>query len=67
VHWIGVRLLRPLLTERHPYWSALLHATKGADPTGAPVVALAIALPSAVFDPDVSDLLAKFSASPPSC
>src|SRR5712671_3489438 len=29
VHWIGVWLLRPLLNAHHPYWSALLHATKG--------------------------------------
>jgi len=59
VHWIGVRLLRPLLSERHPYWSALLHATNGPTRLALLVVALAIALPSAVFDPDVSDLLAK--------
>jgi small-conductance mechanosensitive channel len=59
VHWIGVRLLRPLLSERHPYWSALLHATNGPTRLALLVLALAIALPSAVFDPDVSDLLAK--------
>jgi small-conductance mechanosensitive channel len=59
VHWIGVRLLRPLLSERHPYWSALLHATKGPTRLALLVLALAMALPSAVFDPDVSDLLAK--------
>ena len=59
VHWIGVRLLRPLLSERHPYWSALLHATNGPTRLALLVVALAIALPSASFDPDISDLLTK--------
>jgi small-conductance mechanosensitive channel len=59
VHWIGVRLLRPLLNERHPYWSALLHATKGPTRLALLVVALAIAVPAASFDPDVSDVLGK--------
>jgi small-conductance mechanosensitive channel len=59
VHWIGVRLLRPLLSERHPYWSALLHATNGPTRLALLVVALAIALPSASFDPDISDVLTK--------
>src|SRR4030088_2590292 len=59
VHAIGIRLLRPLLNERHPYWSALLHATNGPTRLALLVAALAIAMPSAVFDPDVSDLLAK--------
>jgi small-conductance mechanosensitive channel len=59
VHWIGVRLLRPLLSERHPYWSALLHATKGPTRLALLVVVIAIALPAASFDPDVSDILGK--------
>jgi small-conductance mechanosensitive channel len=59
VHWIGVRLLRPLLSERHPYWSALLHATKGPTRLALLVLALAIALPAASFDPDISDILGK--------
>ena len=59
LHWLAVRLLRPLLNERHPYWSALLYATKGPTRLALLVAALAIAMPSAVFDPDVSDLLAK--------
>jgi hypothetical protein len=59
LHWLAVRLLRPLLNERHPYWSALLHATNGPTRLALLVVALAIAMPAAVFDPDVSDLLAK--------
>jgi small-conductance mechanosensitive channel len=59
LHWIGVRLLRPLLSERHPYWSALLHATNGPTRLALLVLALAIALPSASFDPDISDLLGK--------
>jgi small-conductance mechanosensitive channel len=58
-HWIGVRLLRPLLNERHPYWSALLHATKGPTRLALLVLAFAIALPSASFDPEISDILAK--------
>src|SRR5580700_3153085 len=58
-HWIGVRLLRPLLSERHPYWSALLHATNGPTRLALLVVALAIALPAASFDPDISDILGK--------
>jgi small-conductance mechanosensitive channel len=59
VHWIGVRLLRPLLGERHPFWSALLHATKGPTRLALLVLALAIAMPSASFDPEISDLLTK--------
>jgi small-conductance mechanosensitive channel len=59
VHWIAVRLLRPLLSERHPYWSALLRATDGPTRLALLVAALAIAMPIAVFDPDVADLLAK--------
>ncbi len=58
-HGIGDRLLRRLLGERHPYWSALLHATKGPTRLALLVVALAIALPSASFDPAISDILAK--------
>jgi small-conductance mechanosensitive channel len=59
VHWIGVRLLRPLLNGRHPYWSALLQATKGPTRLALLVLALAVALPSASFDPDISDVLTK--------
>ncbi|HEY2228298.1 MAG TPA: mechanosensitive ion channel domain-containing protein [Xanthobacteraceae bacterium] len=59
VHAIGVRLLRPLLSERHPYWSALLHATNGPTRLALLVLAFAIVLPSVSFDPEVSDLLAK--------
>jgi small-conductance mechanosensitive channel len=58
-HWIGVRLLRPLLSERHPYLSALLHATNGPTRLALLVLALAIALPAASFDPDISDILGK--------
>jgi small-conductance mechanosensitive channel len=59
VHGIGVRLLRPLLGARHPFWSALLHATNGPTRLALLVLALAIALPSASVDPDISDLLTK--------
>jgi small-conductance mechanosensitive channel len=59
-HAIGVRLLRPLLNERHPYWSALLHATSGPTRLALLVLALAIALPSASLDPDILDLVTKF-------
>jgi small-conductance mechanosensitive channel len=58
-HAIGVRLLRPLLSGRHPYLSALLHATNGPTRLALLVVALAIALPAASFDPDVRDILTK--------
>jgi small-conductance mechanosensitive channel len=58
-HGIGVRLLRPLLSERHPYWSALLHATNGPTRLALLVLTLAVVLPSASFDPDISDLLSK--------
>jgi len=59
VHWIAVRLLRPLLRGRHPYWSALLHATKGPTRLALLVLALAIALPSASLDPTISDIVTK--------
>jgi small-conductance mechanosensitive channel len=59
VHWIGVRLLRPLLSGRHPYWSALLHATNGPTRLALLVLALAIALPVASFDPAISALLTE--------
>ncbi len=59
VHWIGVRLLRPLLSGRHPYWGALLHATNGPTRLALLVLALAIALPGASFDPAISDLLTE--------
>jgi small-conductance mechanosensitive channel len=59
VHWIGVRLLRPLLSGRHPYWSALLHATNGPTRLALLVLAFAIALPGASFDPAISNLLTE--------
>jgi small-conductance mechanosensitive channel len=59
VHAIGVRLLRPLLNVRHPYWSALLHATKGPTRLALLVLAFAVVLPSVSVDPDISDVLAK--------
>jgi small-conductance mechanosensitive channel len=59
VHWIGVRLLRSLLSGRHPYWSALLFATKGPTRLALLVLALAIALPVASFDPAISALLTE--------
>jgi small-conductance mechanosensitive channel len=59
LHWIGVRLLRPLLSERHPYWSALLHATKGPTRLALLVLAIAIALPSASFGPETGDIITK--------
>ncbi|HWF96695.1 MAG TPA: mechanosensitive ion channel domain-containing protein [Xanthobacteraceae bacterium] len=59
VHWIGVRLLRPLLSGRHPYWGALLHATNGPTRLALLVLALAIALPGASFDHAISDLLTE--------
>ncbi len=62
IHWIAVRLLRPLLSGRHPYWSALLHATNGPTRLALLVVALVIALPSASFDPTISDIVTKILA-----
>ena len=59
IHWIAVRLLHPLLSGRHPYWSALLHATNGPTRLALLVVALVIALPGASFDPTISDIVAK--------
>ncbi len=58
-HAIGVRLLRPLLNERHPYWSALLHVTNGPTRLALLVLALVIALPSASLDPDISNIVTK--------
>ncbi|HEY6256454.1 MAG TPA: mechanosensitive ion channel domain-containing protein [Xanthobacteraceae bacterium] len=58
-HAIGVRLVRPLLRQGHPYWSALLRATKGPTRLALLVVVLAFALPIASFDPAISDALAK--------
>jgi small-conductance mechanosensitive channel len=58
-HAVGVRLLRPLLNERHPYWSALLHATNGPTRLALLVLALAIALPGASLDPDILDIVTK--------
>jgi small-conductance mechanosensitive channel len=59
LHWLAVRLLRPLLSERHPYWSALLQATKGPTRLALLVLALAIVLPSASFGPVSGDIIAK--------
>jgi small-conductance mechanosensitive channel len=58
-HAVGVRLLRSLLGERHPFWSALLHATNGPTRLALLVLALAVALPAASFDPVISDMLTK--------
>ena len=58
-HAIAVRLLRPLLGERHPYWSALLRATNGPSRLALLVAALAVALPLTSFDPAISDALTK--------
>lgn len=58
-HAVAVRLVRPLLGERHPYWSALLHATNGPSRLALLVVALAVALPLTFFDPAISDALAR--------
>jgi small-conductance mechanosensitive channel len=58
-HAVGVRLLRPLLNERHPYWSALLHATNGPTRLALLVLALALALPGASLDSDVLDIVTK--------
>jgi small-conductance mechanosensitive channel len=58
-HAIAVWLLRPLLGERHPYWSALLRATNGPSRLALLVVALVVALPFTSFDPAVSEALAK--------
>ena len=54
-----MRLLRPLLSGHHPYWSALLHATNGPTRLALLVLALAIALPGASFDPAITDLLTE--------
>jgi small-conductance mechanosensitive channel len=59
VHAVAVRLARPLLGERHPYWSALLHATNGPSRLALLVVALAVALQLTSFDPAISDALTK--------
>jgi small-conductance mechanosensitive channel len=59
LHAIGVRLLRPLLSERHPYWTALLHATKEPTRLALLVLAIAIVLPSASFDPEVGEVITK--------
>ena len=58
-HAVAVRLLRPLLGERHPYWSALLRATNGPSRLALLVAALAVALPLTSFDPAISDALTK--------
>ena len=58
-HAIAVRLLRPLLGERHPYWSALLRATNGPSRLALLVAALAVALQLTNFDPAISDALTK--------
>src|SRR5215469_2175681 len=58
-HAVAVRLLRPLLGERHPYWSALLRATNGPSRLALLVAALAVALQLTSFDPAISDALTK--------
>ena len=58
-HAVAVRLLRPLLGERHPYWSALLRATNGPSRLALLVAALAVALQLTNFDPAISDALTK--------
>jgi small-conductance mechanosensitive channel len=50
VHTVAVRLLRPLLDERHPYWRALLQAADAPGRLALLVLALFVALPSASFD-----------------
>jgi small-conductance mechanosensitive channel len=49
--------LRPLLSERHRYWSALLNSTKGPTRLAFLVAALGLALPVAGFDPRVTSLI----------
>src|SRR6516225_7922735 len=58
-HAVAVRLLRPLLGERHPYWSALLRATNGPSRLALLVAALAVALQLTNFDQAISDALTK--------
>ena len=58
-HAVAVRLLRPLLGERHPYWSALLRVTNGPSRLALLVAALAVALQLTNFDPAISDALTK--------
>jgi small-conductance mechanosensitive channel len=59
VHWIGMRLLRPLLSERHPYWSALLNASKELTRLALLVLALALALPFTAFDPEALGVVSE--------
>jgi len=59
VHWIGMRLLRPLLSEQHPYWSALLNATKGLTRLALLVLALALALPLTAFDKEALGIISE--------
>lgn len=59
LHAIVVWLVRPLLNERHPYWSALLRATNGPTRLALLVAAVAIVLPMTSFDPEISAALAK--------
>ena len=59
LHLIGIRLLRPLLTDRHRYWRALLYATKGPTRLALLVIAVDVALPAAAFDPEVTAVIAE--------
>jgi small-conductance mechanosensitive channel len=59
VHAIVLRLVRPFLSTRHPYWNALLRATYGPTRLALLVAVLATVLPATSFDPAISDALAK--------
>jgi small-conductance mechanosensitive channel len=59
LHEIGVRLMRRLLGESHPFLRSLLQATKGPTRVALLVLALFVALPAASFDPAVSMALAR--------
>jgi small-conductance mechanosensitive channel len=59
LHLIGMRLLRPLLTDRNQYWGALILATKGPTRLALLVIAMEIALPAAGFDPEISGIIAE--------
>jgi small-conductance mechanosensitive channel len=59
LHSIGMRLLRPLLSARHPYWSALLQTTKGPTRLALLVAALALALPIAPFSAEVEAVISE--------
>ena len=59
LHYIGVRIIRRFLGERHGYLRSLLVATKGPTRLALLVIAIFIALPAASFEPAVSTLLAR--------